>query len=74
MGAGSTDVVETETTAHTISATLALLALHPEEQEKAVEEIRDVLSDGREPVLNARIRFLAHALTTIPRYSTIFLR
>ena len=45
-----TEMQEIETTAHVISATLALLALHPEEQDNAVEEIRSILSDGRDPV------------------------
>lgn len=39
-----------ETTGHTLSATLALLALHNEEQDMAVKNILDVLRDGRDPV------------------------
>ena len=41
-----------ETTARMITITLALLALHPQEQDIAVEEIRRVLVNGRDPVLN----------------------
>ena len=47
-----TDTLEAESTARTITATLALLALHPEEQDIAVEEIRRVLVNGRDPVFN----------------------
>jgi hypothetical protein len=46
----SQPIPEIETTARTIAATLALLALHPEEQDIAVEEIRSVLVSGRDPV------------------------
>ncbi|OBZ67417.1 hypothetical protein A0H81_12673 [Grifola frondosa] len=38
-----------ETTAHTISAALVLLALHEEEQEMLATHIREVLPDGRDP-------------------------
>ena len=40
----------TETTAHVLSATIALLALHQDEQDDVVAHIHDVLQDGREPV------------------------
>jgi cytochrome P450 len=36
----------TETTAHTLAATLALLALHPDEQELVYVEIQAVLGDA----------------------------
>ena len=39
-----------ETTAHTVAAALALLALHEDEQEKAVKAIWEALPDGRDPV------------------------
>ncbi|KDQ08633.1 hypothetical protein BOTBODRAFT_179703 [Botryobasidium botryosum FD-172 SS1] len=38
-----------ETTPRTVNATLALLALYEEEQEKVYEEIRRTLPDGRDP-------------------------
>jgi len=40
-----------ETTAQVLSATLGLLALYPEEQDVALEQIRHVLSDNREPII-----------------------
>ncbi|KAF9809216.1 hypothetical protein IEO21_07480 [Rhodonia placenta] len=40
------------TTAHTLSATLALLALHNEEQDTTVKNILDVLRDGRDPTFD----------------------
>ena len=39
-----------ETTAHTVAAALALLALHEDEQEKAVKAIWEALPGGRDPV------------------------
>ena len=39
-----------ETTAHTVAAALALLALHEDEQDKAVRAIWEALPDGRDPV------------------------
>ena len=44
-----------ETTARVMTITLALLALHPQEQDIAVEEIRRVLIDGRDPVLKGSL-------------------
>lgn len=41
-----------ETTGHTLSATLALLALHNDEQDMAVKNIFDVLCDGRDPTFD----------------------
>ncbi|EMD35589.1 hypothetical protein CERSUDRAFT_116316 [Gelatoporia subvermispora B] len=41
-----------ETTGHTLSATLALLALHQDEQEKALQQIQEVLPNGRVPTLD----------------------
>ncbi|OCH86767.1 cytochrome P450, partial [Obba rivulosa] len=41
-----------ETTGHTLSATLALLALHQDEQDKALKQIQEVLSDGRAPTFD----------------------
>ncbi|EED77292.1 predicted protein, partial [Postia placenta Mad-698-R] len=40
------------TTGHTLSATLALLALHNEEQDMAVKNILDILRDGRDPTFD----------------------
>ncbi|TFK45531.1 cytochrome P450 [Heliocybe sulcata] len=40
-----------ETTAHTLAATLALLSVHQDEQNKAVEIISKVLGDERQPTL-----------------------
>ncbi|KAF9807345.1 hypothetical protein IEO21_08257 [Rhodonia placenta] len=40
------------TTGHTLSATLALLALHNDEQDMAVKNIFDVLCDGRDPTFD----------------------
>jgi cytochrome P450 len=40
----------TETTAHTLAATLALLALHPDEQELVYTEIQAELGDASAPV------------------------
>ena len=39
-----------ETTAHVLAATLALLAFHQEEQEKVLSEIRGVVPDNKDPV------------------------
>lgn len=39
-----------DTTAHVLTTTLALLALHEDEQEKAVEAIHEALPDFRNPV------------------------
>jgi cytochrome P450 len=39
-----------DTTANTLSATIAFLALYQNEQEKVYNHIRNVFSDGREPV------------------------
>ena len=39
-----------ETTAHVLAATLALLAFHQEEQEKVLSEIRGVVPDDKDPV------------------------
>ncbi|KAI0919986.1 hypothetical protein AcW1_002899 [Taiwanofungus camphoratus] len=41
-----------ETTAHASTATLALLALYEDEQEKVVQHIRQVLPDGRDPTFD----------------------
>jgi len=41
-----------ETTAHVLSATLSLLALHPAEQEIVSAQIREVLPDSAEPVFD----------------------
>ncbi|KAH9923589.1 cytochrome P450 [Fomitopsis serialis] len=41
-----------ETTAHTVAAALALLALHEDEQEKAVKAIHEALPDGRDPTFD----------------------
>ncbi|OCH86766.1 cytochrome P450 [Obba rivulosa] len=41
-----------ETTGHTLSATLALLALYQDEQDKALKQIHEVLSDGRAPTFD----------------------
>ncbi|KAF9481511.1 cytochrome P450 [Pholiota conissans] len=38
-----------ETTAHTLCFTFAMLALHPDEQEKLYEHIKSVLVDGADP-------------------------
>ncbi|KDR75779.1 hypothetical protein GALMADRAFT_248468 [Galerina marginata CBS 339.88] len=38
-----------ETTAHTLCFTFALLAFHPDEQEKLLQHIKSVLPDGRIP-------------------------
>jgi hypothetical protein len=40
-----------ETTARVLSATLGLLALYAKEQDVSLEQIREVLSDNRDPVL-----------------------
>jgi len=40
-----------ETTAHTLAATLALLSIHQEEQDRAVENIRKVLGEAQQPTL-----------------------
>ena len=39
-----------ETTAHVLAATLALLAFHQEEQEKVLSEIRGVVPNNKDPV------------------------
>lgn len=39
-----------ETTAHVLTATLALLAFHQEEQDKVLREIRSVVPDNKDPV------------------------
>lgn len=41
-----------ETTAHSLAATLALLALYEDEQEHAYNEISRVIPDDRKPVCN----------------------
>ena len=41
-----------ETTAVVLSATLGLLALYPKEQDDVLQQIRQVLSDNRDPVFN----------------------
>ena len=38
-----------QTTAHTLALAFGLLALYPEEQERAFQEVKSVLSDGRLP-------------------------
>jgi cytochrome P450 len=43
-------ITPAETTGRALSATLALLAIHQDEQEKAYQEITRILPDGREPV------------------------
>jgi cytochrome P450 len=43
-------ITPAETTGRALSATLALLAIHQDEQEKAYREITRILPDGREPV------------------------
>ena len=47
---GESVTSRTETTAHTVAAALALLALHEDEQEKAVKSILEALPDGQDPV------------------------
>lgn len=44
------DVIMVETTAKTMAATLALLAMHPEEQDIVADEIQRVLVNGRDAV------------------------
>lgn len=39
-----------ETTAHVLAVTLALLAIYPEEQNVAVQQVQNVLVGGRDPV------------------------
>ncbi|KAK7687596.1 hypothetical protein QCA50_008810 [Cerrena zonata] len=50
-----------ETTAHVMSATLAFLAIHPEEQEKAVDEIRQNIPADKDPTLDDLAK-LTHTL------------
>jgi cytochrome P450 len=46
----STTVHSTETTANTLAATLALLAIHQDIQKEILEQIIDVVGVEREPV------------------------
>lgn len=39
-----------ETTSHTLSATLGFLAIHREEQDKAIKEIQQNIPIGKDPV------------------------
>lgn len=48
----ATDIAEIETTARSMTVTLAYLAAYPEEQDIAVREIQRVLANGRDPVLS----------------------
>lgn len=50
-----------ETTAHTLCFALGLLALYQDEQERAFQEIKKALPDGRDPVRCPRIRMLCVA-------------
>lgn len=51
IGSGrNLDFLKSETTAHTVAAALALLALYEDEQDKAVKAIWEAFPDGRDPV------------------------
>jgi hypothetical protein len=49
-GGLGTNIPEIETTARTLSVTLAFLAVYKEEQDIAAKEIHRVLANGRDPV------------------------
>jgi len=51
-----------QTTAHTLSFTLGLLALYPDIQEKLFNHIKQIIPDGRRPVsATAYIEVSAHS-------------
>lgn len=64
--AGLTGAIET--TAHTLSATLAMLALHEDEQEHVFRHIEKVLPDDRAPVRTFSLLTISLILTPVQTF------